>query len=312
MNAPAPSAASPAHVAGVIVTYFPDDGFADRLAAIAEETNPVVVVNNSADATVRGRLRALCAQAGARLVENPANRGLGAALNTAFAELARDGHEWAIAFDQDSMPDLGFAAALREAARAAGEARPAVVGANWYEEARSDHYSRHLRKNARLSLAFIRSIADRDLPDATFVITSGSLFHLPTWRELGGFDAGLFLDLVDTDYCLRARAAGREVRVAARARLRHRRGAKRAVRFAGRTWWPAFMPESRLALLFRNRLLLFRRHGRRFPHWVGYELAYGGKIVAEIVFLEDRKLAKLRACLRGTWQGLINRQPAPP
>jgi hypothetical protein len=45
----------------------------------------------------------------------------------------------------------------------------------------------------------------------------------------------------------------------------------------------------------------------RAPHWVAFELAYAVKIVAEIVFLEETKLAKLAACARGTWDGLLGR-----
>lgn len=296
----------PTRIAGVVVTYFPDAEFADRLAAVAEETSPTIVVDNSADPAVRERLRAVCAPLRVRLIESPENRGIGAALNQAFAELQRDGIEWAVAFDQDSMPELGFVAALLETATAGGSPPAAVTGANWHDRARPESPTRHLRKNPRLPLGFVRSIADRDLREITCVITSGSLFHLPAWRQLGGFDANLFLDLVDTEFCLRARAARREVRVSARARLRHQRGAKQPVRFAGRTWWPAFMPESRLTLLFRNRIFLFRRHGLQFPHWVVFELAYAGKVLAEIVFLEDRKLSKLQACLRGTWAGMVS------
>ncbi|HUR56084.1 MAG TPA: hypothetical protein VM029_00135, partial [Opitutaceae bacterium] len=118
---------------------------------------------------------------------------------------------------------------------------------------------------------------------------------------------------VDTDFCLRARKAGHAVAVAASARLLHRRGAKQPARAAGRTWWPAHMPPARLFLLFRNRLVLFRRHGIAFPHWACFELAYGLKILGEILAFEEQKSARLAACLRGTWHGLLGRSgpPAP-
>ena len=306
-----PPAALP-RVGGVIVTFFPDAGFGARLAAIARETSPVLVIDNSADATVRAALRILCAQHGARLVENPDNAGIGTALNQAFPALRAEALEWAIAFDQDSTPEPGFAAALLAVAMAS-PVPPAAVGANWRDEARPDEPARHLRPRRALPLLFARTVARDELHDVTCVITSGTLFHLPTAEKLGGFDARLFLDLVDTDFCLRARASGREVRVASAAHLNHRRGAKRPVRLAGRTWWPAFMPPARLFLLFRNRLLLFRRHALRFPHWACFELTYAAKILAEILLLEDRKSARLAACARGTWHGLLGRSgpPAP-
>ncbi len=291
-------------VGGVIVTFFPDADFETRFAAIAREVGPLIVVDNSARTDVHQRLRPLAANAGAEFIASPTNVGLGTALNLAFRRLAARGVTWTVAFDQDSVPVTGFVNALLGVAHQHPDT--AVVGANWTDEARPDFPSRHLRAPAGPWL-FERVPATSDLEGVTCVITSGSLFHLPMWRELGGFDESLFLDLVDTDYCLRAVRAGREVCVAGQARLQHRRGAKRPVTFAGRTWWPAFMPPRRLRILFRNRLRLFRRHAWHAPHWVAFELAYATKILGEIVLLEDQKLAKLAATVRGTWDGLLGR-----
>lgn len=291
-------------VGGVVVTFHPDADFESRLAAMAQEVSSLVIVDNSATESVRSRLATACARLGAELIANSENRGMGFALNTGFAALRSRQLDWAIAFDQDSRPEPGFRGALLAAATRPGKQPVALVGANWCDEGRPDDPARHLRAHVFLPGCFRRSVATQDLSDVTCVITSGTLFHLPTVEVLGGFAAGLFLDLVDTDYCLRARVAGYDVRVAAAARLHHRRGAKRPVTFAGRTWWPAFMPESRLYGLFRNRILVLRRIGWRFPHWICFEITYAGKILAEIVFLEDRKPAKLAACLRGTWHGL--------
>lgn len=289
-----------AGVGGVVVTFHPDAGLEARLAAVAREVDLLVLVDNSADPAVARRLAALSGAHGFHLVANAQNLGLGAALNLGFSTLVARGFDWAIAFDQDSTPEPGLRSALL--ATAGNEA--AVVGANWHDEARPEQPARHLQAGA-VPPFFRRTPAEADLAAVTCVITSGSLFDLTVWRALGGFDAGLFLDLVDTDFCLRAGRAGHAVRVSARARLRHRRGQKRPVRFLGRTWWPAFMPAARLYYLFRNRLLLLPRAVARTPHWVAFELIYGLKIIAEIVVFEDRKPAKLAACLRGTWDGLL-------
>jgi rhamnosyltransferase len=296
---------APSSIGGVIVTYFPDPDFGARLSAIAREVGPLIVIDNSAAPEVHERLRPLVAAVDAKFVASPSNVGLGAALNLAFDQLANQGAAWAVAFDQDSTPAPGFVRALSAAAQ--HEPRVAVVGANWSDDARPGVPSQHLRAAAR-SWRFERIPANSDLMGVTCVITSGSLFSLQTWRELGGFDGALFLDLVDTDYCLRARAAGYEIRVAAAARLQHRRGNKRPIVRFGRTWWPAFMPPARLRLLFRNRLRLFRRHA--VPHWIAFELIYATKILTEIIFLEDRKAAKIAACARGVWDGLLGRSGA--
>ena len=299
----------PERTPGIIVTYFPDPDLEIRLAAIAREISPVLVVDNTANAAMSDRLAAACERCGCRLLLNRSNLGIAAALNRGFGELEQLGFIWAVAFDQDSTPEPGLVGGLMECARRICPARPpAVVGANWRDEARPNQPSLHLRPHPACRLLFERVPARDDLDAVTCVINSGSLFHLPTWRALGGFDESLFLDLVDTDYCLRARQAGHRIGVASRACLRHRRGSKRAVRFLGGTWWPAFMPPPRLYLLFRNRAWLFRRHLWQTPHWAAFEIIYGFKILAEILFLENDKVAKLGACLRGTWAGVSSRR----
>lgn len=292
-------------VGAVVVTYFPDDGMATRLAAVRREFGPVIVVDNTAEPATAAGLRAVCESLHCELIANPVNRGLAGALNQGFESHAKRGLEWAVAFDQDSTPTEGFGSAL--ANTAASDPRPAVVGANWIDEAHPDRPSRHLRPHPGCGLFFCRSAAGNDLDDVTSVIASGSMFDLSLWSELR-FDEDLFLDLVDTDYCLRARRRDRPIRVAAAARLAHRRGAKRAVGMAGRTFFPAFMPPVRLHYLFRNRLRLLARHARFAPHLFTFECVYATKILAEIILLEDHKLAKLAACGRGIRDGMTGRK----
>lgn len=298
-----PISAASSSLGAVVVTYFPDAAFGARLAAIAREYQPILVVDNSADASIHARLTVLCRDHRCTFIPQTENVGLATALNRGFAALSATGAIHAVAFDQDSTPSSGHAAALLGLADSAP--RPAIVGSNWHDEARPAHPSRHLRRHPLIPLLFQRPIALADLDRITSVITSGTLFDLAAWRELGGFDESLFLDLVDTEYCLRARAAGYHIAVAAAARLAHNRGAKRPVCFLGRTFWPAFMPPLRLRYLFRNRLLVAQVFAIHAPHWLAFELAYTAKIISEILALESQKLAKLRACARGTWDGLF-------
>lgn len=299
-------------VGAVVVTFHPDEALEARLTAVAREVSTLVVIDNSVSELVGIRLRAICASVKCHLIPNSRNSGL-SALNLGFAHLESLGLSWGIAFDQDSTPLPGFSAGLLRTAKASPNHPPtAAVGANWRDEAHPERPSRHLMARP-WPFAFRRVIAQEDLNGVTCVITSGTLFDLSIWRSLAGFDERLTLDLVDTEYCLRAKTAGFDVRVAAAAHLLHQRGKKKPVRLFGQTWWPAFMPPARLHYLFRNRVLVFWRHGWRVPHWTLFELAYTAKILVEIVFLEDQKLSKLAACAHGTWDGLLGRSgPLPP
>jgi rhamnosyltransferase len=293
-------------IPAAIVTFHPDTAWPARLDAVLREHPRVVVVDNSTSAEGRAFVSAIiAARAGASLHALSENPGIGAALNLAFSALADEGHARAVAYDQDSTPAPGFAAALSATATAMPHA--AVIGANWIDPRRPDRPALFLHAAGPFGFGFRRIAATRDLSDLLCVITSGSLFDLAVWRALGGFDERLFLDLVDTEYCLRARLAGHDIAAAATARLEHHRGEKHPVRLLGRDFYPAHTPPFRLRCLSRNRILIFRRLRLRPLAWVFYELAYAAKLLADSLFLENRKIARLSAMLEGTWDGLRKR-----
>jgi len=264
----------------------------------------VIVVDNSTAPAARAFVAATAsARPGVTLLALPDNPGIGAALNLAFATLAAEGHPRAVAYDQDSTPAPGFAAAL--AATAATQPRAGVIGANWLDPRRLAQPALFLCPASPLGLGFRRVPATCDLSGLLCVITSGALFDLDAWRSLGGFDADLFLDLVDTDYCLRARLAGYDIAACAAARLEHHRGEKSAVHLLGRTFHPAHTPPFRLRCLSRNRILLFRKLRFRPAAWVAYEFAYAAKLLADAILFENQKPARLAAMLHGTVDGLL-------
>ena len=294
----------------VTVTFEPDGAWPERLRAVLAVCSRCIVVDNSLTPEARERVRATVAGfTNVELIANSDNPGLGRALNQGCHALHAAGHPWVITFDQDSTPRPGFGAALLASAAKIGSKRVAVVGANWTDLHRPGFPSRHLQAAPPFGCGFRRSIATHDLEDVLCAITSGSLFSLQAWQDLDGFDEALFLDLVDTDFCLRASQAGWTVAVSALAQLDHQRGAKQPVRFLGRTCYPSFMPPFRLEYLSRNRVRLFLRHGWHARAWVAYETVYAAKLLVDVLLLEDEKPAKLAACLRGTWDGLIRRAP---
>ncbi len=290
-------------IPGVVVTYFPDAGLADRLRAIAREVAPLLVADNTTDSAARRAVEACAMAAGAVYLGLPSNGGVAGGLNAAFARLHAAGHEWAIAFDQDSLPEPGFTGALRNHATASG---CRIVGADWYDQVNPTRHARHLQPVAWLPLFFRRrGVPPEGLTSVTFAITSGTLFKLDLWQQLGGFDPAFTLDYADIDFCLRARRLGARTGIAAGALLAHNRGTKRPVRRFGRTWWPAFTAPERLRILAYAQGGMLRRHGWRVPHWLLYELAFQLKTLGEILLLEDRRRAKVSALASGLLSSIL-------
>lgn len=292
----------------IVVTFFPDGRVTARLSAIRREVQRLVIVDNGSPAEVVGALNVWADANGATVVSFGENRGLATALNQGMEWCEGAGCEWAITFDQDSTPLPGFAAAAMATVRAAiAPEQVAVVGARTSDEStgREDRWLRPAW------YGFRRLPCGReDLADVTFVITSGALTRVSAWRALGGFDDGLFIDYIDHDFCLRARRRGWRTMISAGARLQHNLGARRNVMVAGRKMCPTFHSATRHYYIARNRVLMWRRHVWRYPHWWLFDAVFGGLNVVRVLVAEDRRREKVKAMALGTWHGLLGRRGA--
>jgi rhamnosyltransferase len=144
------------------------------------------------------------------------------------------------------------------------------------------------------------------------VITSGTLYDLQVYQQIGPFQDDFFIDYVDTDYSLRARQYGYRSMVACNALLNHRLGSRQKRVFLGGDHYPTFHSPLRWYYISRNRIPMLRRYALRFPHWLTYETVASFYWLAKMLLFETRKAAKLRAFFLGTLDGLRGRMgPAP-
>lgn len=287
----------------VVVTYHPDEDVAENLRALVRECGLALVIDNGSSAAARA---ALAAVAGAEVIALGANLGIATALNRGVAEASARGYSHAVLFDQDSRPEPGFCAALL--ATAAAHPRAAVVAPRIAEQGGEAVRYRWARRHPVWRFYFQRvGCAGADLPDVMMAVTSGSLVEIAAWRELGGSDESLFIDYVDTDYCLRISAAGRAVAVSAGALLRHRLGDRRVRKALGVTARPTNHAAFRHYYMARNRVRLWRRHALARPDWAAFDFTYLVYNTIRVLAFETARRRKLKAMSLGTWDGLRGR-----
>jgi rhamnosyltransferase len=298
-------------VAAVVVTYFPDTGVSQRLESLLTQVGRLVVVDNGSDDNSLRWTERFAGRAGVTIVRNSANLGIAAALNQGLGLLASEGYRWVFTSDQDSTVIEGCISALLATVDTdANPAGIALVGAHRLDDGVGDARHRWLRPK-KLPFCFERVTCERIGPEGvTLVITSGTLTSTAAFKELGPLREEFFIDMVDFEYCLRARRAGYRILVSCRAHIRHRVGAKRTARVAGVALSPTSHGPLRRYYLFRNAMRVIGAYGGSFPHWLIYQLAALIEVVLGIVFVEEGKVRKLRACLIGLWDGLIGRMGA--
>ena len=290
-------------VAALVVTYLPDSGLAERLSSLRTQFGRVALIDNGSPDEDLSAIAAELKQPGVSLQRNSMNLGIATALNQGMKLLADEGFGWVVTLDQDSEVRPGFLSSLLATLNAWPDRNEvALVGANRIEP-NNDLAHRWLRPRRRFP--FFERVGCREAAQGvTLVITSGTLTSVNAFKRLGGFQDELFIDLVDFEYCLRARQEGHAILVSCGAELIHKVGQQTRASITGITISSTHHSPLRRYYLFRNSVHLIRRYGRIHPHWLGYQLLALCEVLLGIVVSEADKWRKLRACLAGLRDGL--------
>ena len=234
----------------IIVLYKTDlDFFKKVLAAHQENFSDIILVNNSAEISFE-----LFQSSQVRIIDNPGNIGLASALNVGILEAKKQGAEMVGMFDQDTLlPEDFLQNMLKHINDYQGQKKPALFSPVFFNHVTDDYGSIINFKPFRL----IRSKPDKQesVTHPQYVITSGSFIPISVLDEVGLMREELFIDFVDIEWCLRARAKGYEVVSFTQIEIAHHLGDS-SVSFMG-TNYPIHSP-LRMYYYFRNAIYLYR------------------------------------------------------
>jgi rhamnosyltransferase len=224
------------------------------------------------------------------------NTGLAHAQNVGIRQALDAGAQVVVFFDQDSELDASF---LPRLTAALVPGRPAIVAPRLVDEALGTELP-----STRLSARGLPAPAycgDRTtLLPVDVVIASGSAATREVFEVAGLMDDGLFIDSVDTEWCLRCRAHAVPIHVVPGAVLRHRIG-QSSTRIAGTT--VLLHSPTRCYYQIRNSLLLFKRAHVPFLFALREALSVAWSRLLLLTVVDD-KTAYLRAGLSGLADGL--------
>ncbi|WP_426996335.1 glycosyltransferase [Pseudarthrobacter sp. N5] len=283
--------------AAVVSLFNPTCGVLANAAALLSQVDTVVVVDDGSPQDPSRILFELSAMG--CLVERLAeNSGIAAALNAgisaALAGAAKPGY--ILTMDQDSLLDDGYVAALLSAATAALEAGVPVG---------------MVAPNSVRGLPVRRGALLNGIQLGGEPIQSGLLIPVPVLERLGLFQGSLFIDGVDSEFYLRCTAKGLRSVIAPDAALDHSLGSSTTAILFGKTVSVGGQPlEVRTAAawryyyLFRNRILLTRQYGRRFPLWTLKGFLADYRHLAIVTLLAPGRRTRLANALHGIVDGV--------
>lgn len=207
-------------VFAVAVTFNPDIvTFDSLLAETCDQVEQILVLDNGSQDECIAQLVRICAGR-ATLHRLPFNAGIASAQNQGFELARKAGATDVLLLDHDSIPGCGMVAALcagRELMREAGET-VAAVGPLVID--------RHIQTAAPIPQVLedrVRFVVPSEAEPSRceFLIASGTLIALEAFDEVGPMNEEYFIDQVDVEWCLRARARGLNIYCIPDARLCH-------------------------------------------------------------------------------------------
>lgn len=230
------------------------------------------------------------------------NRNLGIAygFNQGLAQATKAGKRYAVLLDQDSAPEEALFQALLNGIKVADD--KCFIMAPVYVDQNSGQAT--IFKTVRDRKLHILTSENRESAfDVDYVISSGSCVKLSLLPEIGEMEEQFFIDMVDIEWCFRAKYKGYRILVEPKARMNHCLGDERLKVF-GR--YVMTHSPVRHYYFTRNFIHLFKRKYVPFV-WIRHEARHALIFLTAHVFFSDKKFKHFTAIMKGCVHGIIGR-----
>jgi len=289
-------------VLGVIVTYHPEPATLNKLVeSLSSQVHELIIIDNASSKFPAQPLNN-DRRIKPKIILNRENLGLAAAYNQAidYAKTAKATH--IILFDQDSLPAGNMVNHLLQAMLQYNQhSLIAAIAGPKYTDIKGQRMSPFVRiKGFHLERV---ACADGDVVEIDHLISSGSLIDIRAIDRAGDFIEGLFIDYVDTEWCLRARHHGLKILGVGNAAMQHNIG-DTYLNVLGRQL-PMHSP-LRLQYQFRNQIWLIKQPLTSWK-WRIIDSIRCIKLIVVYMFFAPKKLKSLNAIAKGIFHGITNR-----
>lgn len=289
----------------LVVLFHSSDAQIRNLTYLRRLCNHIVAVDNSPNPDLS--LREQMAIAGIDVLENFNQGGIAGAFNRGIDRLIERGCNTFFLFDQDSEVSEDYFEQMLGAAATLDDPR-FLIGPKVFDVNVGHYLPAHVVQRFGIKPIPVTE-ENLGLLPCSSVISSGSVLSLETYRLLGPFPEGYFIDQVDTEYSFRAVCKGVPVYVNTALTMKHELG-KRTVHkflFLKLTQWD--MNPLRQYYSARNCIHISRSYGVRFPLLNLINVITLIQI-ASVLLYEKHKREKLTALFAGVLDGVRNRYGA--
>ena len=273
-------------VAAIIVSYNPDSNLFDSINLLLNQVEKVIIVDNGSKEKYVKYIKSINEDK-IEVILNKENLGIATALNIGVRKALENGYEWILTMDQDSKasPDMVkkmfnvYNSINREERKDILSIFPNFV----------DERIQSIEENSNMN--------SYEYVDAD--ITSGNLLRKEVFEKVGFFDDSLFIDLVDTDFCMRLNEKGIKMIKIRDAVLYHSLGESKTIRGILGSFNTSNHSALRRYYMTRNRFYIWEKYKGLNSFTLNRDKKLFKKEFVKIILGEKDKVNKIKMVLRG-------------
>ena len=266
-------------IAGIVLYNPKIERLKENIDAVSRQVDNVYCIDN--DSKNKSEIDELLGRySNVSIIYNNENKGIAFALNQLLS-IAIDGEiDYLLTLDQDSVIGKEY---IRRIMDFRIDNDIALIAPNILDI--NDKEGLLLEKSG------IRPVSD--------CITSGTVMNIAVCKKIGWFDEKMFIDYVDFEYCYRVIDSGYKIIRNNNVILSHQLGDGKVIKLFGKKSLVANHNPIRHYYLTRNLVYLMIKYPKRSINFIK-------RIIKEFVFIilyEIDKIAKLKACMKGIYEG---------
>ena len=273
-------------VAAIIVSYNPDSNLFDSINLLLNQVEKVIIVDNGSKEKYVKYIKSINEDK-IEIILNKENLGVATALNIGVRKALENGYEWILTMDQDSKasPDMVkkmfnvYNSINREERKDILSIFPNFV----------DERIQSIEENSNMN--------SYEYVDAD--ITSGNLLRKEVFEKVGFFDDSLFIDLVDTDFCMRLNEKGIKMIKIRDAVLYHSLGESKTIKGILGSFNTSNHSALRRYYMTRNRFYIWEKYKGLNSFTLNRDKKLFKKEFVKIILGEKDKVNKIKMVLRG-------------
>ena len=276
-------------VAAIIVSYNPDKNLLDSVNLLISQVEKIIIVDNGSIEEKRKDISSIKDIDNERIevIFNEENLGIATALNIGVREALKQGFNWILTMDQDSKASKDMVEKMFEVYNNIDEKeRKAILSIfpNFVDE--------RIQSIEENSVMNTYEYVDAD-------ITSGNLVKAEVFDKVGFFDDSLFIDLVDTDFCMRLNEKNIKMIKVRDAILYHSLGESQSVKSIFGKFNTSNHSALRRYYMTRNRFYIWEKYKDLNSFTLNRDKKLFKKEFIKIILGEKDKVNKIKMVFKG-------------